>query len=98
MSKKTLNKQPKAVALSYESSQNIAPRVVATGKGKVAERIIEKAKEHHVPIQKDPSLVELLSQLEMNEVIPEQLYSAVAEVLAFVYRADQEHFKLERRN
>lgn len=94
MSKNNKNKQLKAVALSYESSKNVAPKVVATGKGLVAASIIEKAKEHHVPIQEDPSLVELLSQLEMNEVIPGQLYSAVAEVLAFIYRADHEHFKL----
>jgi flagellar biosynthesis protein len=96
MSKKNKIKQLKAVALSYESIKNIAPKVVATGEGKVAAKIIEKAKEHHVPLQKDPSLVELLSQLEINQVIPEELYSAVAEVLAFVYRADHEHIKLKR--
>ncbi len=95
MSEKNNNKRLKAVALSYESSINVAPKVVATGKGKIAERIIKKAKEHNVPLQKDPSLVELLSQLEMNEVIPEQLYSSVAEVLAFIYRVDHEHFKLK---
>lgn len=95
MSDYNKSKQLKAVALSYESSKNAAPKVVATGKGEVAASIIEKAKEHDVPIQEDPSLVELLSQLEMNEVIPEQLYNAVAEVLAFVYRADHEHFTLK---
>ncbi|WP_147533333.1 EscU/YscU/HrcU family type III secretion system export apparatus switch protein [Bacillus marasmi] len=97
MSVEKQNKRQKAVALSYESSKNIAPKVVATGTGTVAARIIEKAKEHHVPIQEDPSLVELLSQLEMNEVIPEGLYSAVAEVLAFIYRVEHEHFKLREK-
>jgi flagellar biosynthesis protein len=96
MSENNKYKPLKAVALSYESSNNVAPKVVAAGKGEVAAKIIEKAKEHHVPLQKDPSLVELLSQLEINQVIPEQLYSAVAEVLAFVYRADHEHIKLKR--
>jgi flagellar biosynthesis protein len=95
MSKKNKVKQFKAVALSYESTKNVSPKVVATGKGEVAEKIIEKAKEHHVPIQNDPSLVELLSQLEVNQVIPEQLYNAVAEVLAFIYKADHEHCKLK---
>lgn len=96
MNEKKNNKRLKAVALSYESSKNIAPKVVATGEGKVAAAIIEKAKEHNVPLQEDPSLVELLSQLEMNEVIPEQLYSSVAEVLAFIYRLDHEYLKLEQ--
>lgn len=95
MSEEFSNKRLKAVALSYESSKHVAPKVVATGKGEVAASIIEKAKEHDVPIQEDSSLVELLSQLELNEVIPEQLYSAVAEVLAFIYRVDKDYNKLE---
>lgn len=53
------------------------------------ERIIEMAREHRVPIQEDPSLVEILSKMELNEQIPEELYGVVAEVLAFVYRVDE---------
>jgi flagellar biosynthesis protein len=87
------NKQLKAVALSYDVSKNPAPVVVAKGKGIVAAKMIEKAKEHNVPLQEDSSLVELLSQLQMNEVIPEQLYSAVAEVFAFIYSVDRQHSK-----
>ncbi|GKV67782.1 hypothetical protein NCCP2716_02800 [Sporosarcina sp. NCCP-2716] len=82
-------KRKEAVALSYMPEQNDAPRVTAKGKGQIADNILEKAKEHGVPIQEDPSLVELLGQLEVNETIPEQLYQAVSEVLAYVYRLDR---------
>jgi flagellar biosynthesis protein len=94
MSKNTKRKQ--AVALSYDISKQSAPKVVAIGEGSVAANIIEKAKEHQVPIQEDTSLVALLSQLQINEVIPEQLYSAVAEVFAFIYSVDRQHSKTVR--
>jgi flagellar biosynthesis protein len=81
------NKRKEAVALSYKPNQD-APRVVAKGKGKVAENIIESAKENQVPIKEDPSLVNLLSDLKLNESIPEELYKVVAEVFAFIYKAD----------
>lgn len=90
------NKPSQAVALSYDASIHSAPKVVAKGKGNVAANIIEKAKEHRVPIQEDSSLVELLSQLQINETIPEQLYAAVAEVFAFIYHVDREHANLKR--
>jgi flagellar biosynthesis protein len=95
MNKKNSNTKPlKAVALSYDSNQQAAPKVTAKGSGLVANSIIQKAKEHQIPLQEDPSLVELLSQLKINETIPEQLYSAVAEVFAFMYHVDQQHSKL----
>lgn len=78
-----------AVALGYNPNSHDAPNVVAKGKGIIAEQIIEKAKEHNVPIQEDPSLVEVLSQLEINERIPEELYQAVAEVFSFIYHLDK---------
>jgi flagellar biosynthesis protein len=93
MSGKNKTKQIQAVALSYEASKQNAPKVVAKGKGNVANNIIEKAKKHQVPIQEDSSLVELLSQLQINEAIPEQLYDAVAEVFAFIYSVDRQHSK-----
>jgi flagellar biosynthesis protein len=65
-----------------------APEVSASGQGLVAERIIELAKENNVPVREDPTLAGLLSQLEVGDVIPPQLYGAVAEVLAFVYRLE----------
>lgn len=79
----------KAVAMRYDQDREQAPKVTATGKGDVAETIIQKANEHNVPIQEDASLVEVLSELNINETIPEELYQAVAEVFAFVYRTDQ---------
>ena len=82
-------KRKKAVALRYNQEQNHAPKVVATGKGLIAENVIEKAKENNVPILEDESLVELLAELNINETIPEDLYQAVAEVFAFIYQADQ---------
>ncbi|ASS91573.1 MAG: hypothetical protein C6W58_09545 [Bacillaceae bacterium] len=83
-------KDLKAVALSYNDEKDAAPKVSAKGKGYVAEKIIEKARENNVPIQEDPSLIELLSEVEINEQIPEELYEVVAELLSFIYRLDQQ--------
>ncbi|MBM7701849.1 EscU/YscU/HrcU family type III secretion system export apparatus switch protein [Metabacillus iocasae] len=82
-------KRKEAVALSYEPLKDGAPQVVAKGKGFVADNIISEAKEHGVPLQEDATLVELLGQLTINEKIPEELYQAVAEIFAFVYKIDQ---------
>lgn len=76
-------KQAVAVALEYDNET--APRVSATGFGKIAEQIIEIAYENGVYIQQDKELVEILAQMELGEEIPENLYRAVAEVIAFAY-------------
>lgn len=81
----------KAAALKYDKLSEAAPRLTALGKGLTAENIIDIAKEHDVPIVEDPSLVELLSTLNINDVIPEELYEAVAEVFAFIYQLDQNY-------
>jgi flagellar biosynthesis protein len=73
----------KAVALHY-SGRN-APRVTASGIGEVADRILEVAREHNVPVHEDALLTAALSQVPLGDEIPENLYVAVAEVLAFVY-------------
>ncbi|GGF11167.1 hypothetical protein GCM10010954_07220 [Halobacillus andaensis] len=83
-------KRKQAVALGYESEQQTAPKVLAKGKGYVAENILDKAREAGVPIQEDGTLVELLAQLNIHEQIPEELYHVVAEVFAFIYQTDQE--------
>ncbi len=85
-----MDKKPlkKAVALKYEKEQDSAPKVIAKGKGKVAENIIELAQKHDIPIKDDPDLIEVLSSLEINEEIPSEIYVAVAELLAFVYSAN----------
>ncbi|MNI31557.1 Flagellar biosynthetic protein FlhB [compost metagenome] len=79
----------KAVALKYEPSVNEAPVVTAKGRGLLAERILEKAKESGVPVQEDAALVEVLSKLDLDTQIPPELYTLVAEILSFIYRSDK---------
>ena len=81
-----MDKSPKAVALKYDKKKDSAPRVIASGKGDVAEKIIEIAKAHNVPLYEDKNLVQVLAALDLETVIPANLYRAVAEVLAFTYR------------
>ncbi|GGI14256.1 EscU/YscU/HrcU family type III secretion system export apparatus switch protein [Gottfriedia solisilvae] len=88
--KNNQEKRKEAIALKYNTELDSAPKLVAKGKGVIADEILSKAKEFGVPIQEDPSLVEVLSQLEINQTIPEDLYSVVAELFAFIYRADQQ--------
>ena len=79
-------KSKKAVALRYKPSRDNAPSVVAKGSGLLAEKIIEIAKEHNIPLTKDQQLVEVLSTLDLYQEIPVELYKAVAETLAFIYK------------
>ncbi|MBO9709392.1 MAG: EscU/YscU/HrcU family type III secretion system export apparatus switch protein [Caulobacter sp.] len=74
-----------AVALRYDEPD--APRVVATGRGWVGEKIIETAREHGVPLEENPALAQALSTIELEEEIPEALYVAVAEILGFILRS-----------
>jgi len=76
----------KAAALRYDSERDSAPKIVAKGSGKVAEKIIEIARQYNIPIKDDPELVEILSTLDIYQEIPPELYKAVAEILAFIYR------------
>ncbi len=76
----------KAVALKYDKQKDRAPKVKAKGKGEVAKRIIKIAEEYNLPIKKDEDLVELLSKVELDKDIPQNLYKAVAEVFSFVYK------------
>ncbi|MGR9050169.1 EscU/YscU/HrcU family type III secretion system export apparatus switch protein [Halobacillus faecis] len=86
-------KRKEAIALTYQSEKTTAPEVVAKGKGIIAENILKAAEEHQIPVQEDATLVELLSELNINEQIPEDLYHVVAEVFAFIYNVDQQHKK-----
>lgn len=79
-------KPSRAVALRYDRAQDGAPRVVAKGQGQLAERIVAVAREHGVPLYEDPHLAASLSALDLETEIPPELYRAVAEVLAFLYR------------
>jgi flagellar biosynthesis protein len=89
------NKKVKtAVALEYDPSDD-APRVIASGTGILAEKIIEKAKESNVPIHEDDKLAQTLSKLEIGEMIPPELYEVVAEILIFVDSMDKIKNKLK---
>lgn len=79
-------KQKKAVALKYQPHKDRAPRIAAKGSGRVAERIIEIAKEHDIPVKDDADLVEVLAKLDIEQEIPADVYVVVAELLAFVYK------------
>jgi len=79
----------KAVALRYQRGEDTAPVVVAKGGGAIADRIIEIAREHDIPLYEDPDLVEVLAKVDLGNIIPPQLYQAVAEVLAFVYNLNR---------
>ena len=87
MSKK-VNK--KAAALRYAQSKESAPRVVAKGRGKIAEKIVALAELHQVPLVEDRHLIQMLDALDVDTEIPPELYQAVAEVLVFVYRLNQQ--------
>ncbi|MCK1992494.1 EscU/YscU/HrcU family type III secretion system export apparatus switch protein [Peribacillus muralis] len=84
------DKRKEAIALKYDQKTSIAPVILAKGKGKTAENILEKAKKLNIPVQSDESLAALLGQLDINQAIPEELYGAVAEVFAFIYKADKD--------
>lgn len=78
-----------AVALEYNADL-AAPRVAASGQGEIAQRIIAIAEEHGVPLVQDPALARALSTLPLQAEIPEELYGAVAAILAYLYRLDNE--------
>ena len=76
----------KAVALGYNRSQDNDPKVLASGAGEIANKIISLAKEHDIPIKEDPDLIEILSKVEVDQEIPPNLYKAVAEIFSFLYK------------
>lgn len=81
-----------AVALHYEDTDD-APRILAKGQGYVAERIIELAEQQGIPIREDADLTASLAQLDLGEAVPPELYQAVAEVLAYIYRMNMDYEK-----
>ena len=76
----------RAAALKYDQAQASAPRVVAKGRGQIADQIIQVARENGVPLVEDRNLATVLEDLELESEIPADLYQAVAEVLVFIYR------------
>ena len=89
------NKVKQAIALEYNPDE-AAPKVIATGRGALAERIIEKAKESDVPVHRDDKLADTLSRLEIGDMIPPELYEVVAEILVFVDSMDKIRAKMHK--
>lgn len=82
--------EKRAVALRYQSDKEEAPRVIAKGRGLIADRIEELARDARVPVREDASLVEVLAKIDLDQLIPPELYQALAEVLAWAYRQDKD--------
>lgn len=86
MNKKDMKK---AAALSYKPGEDEAPRVIVSGKGVIAEKILEKAKEEKIPVYEDAHLADALVKLKFGSEIPAELYEVVASVLAFISKVDE---------
>ncbi len=91
----TKPKKRTAIALEYDPN-DAAPKVIASGSGAIADKIIEKAKEAKVPVHKDDKLANTLSRLQIGEMIPPELYEVVAEVLMFVDAMDKIREKMKK--
>lgn len=96
MTDKKTTRRKSAVAIKYSPLETSAPTVAAKGHGLIAQKIIELAHKHNIPIKEDPDLVQVLSQLDLNEKIPASVYKAVAEILAFVYTLNNKWKETQR--
>lgn len=91
------NKPKQAIALEYDPD-DAAPKVIASGKGKIAEKIIEEAKKENIAVHRDDKLAATLSKLEIGDMIPPELYEVVAEILVFVDAMDKIKAKQEAKS
>lgn len=82
-----------AIALQYDPESDEAPRVIATGRGEIADKILQIAQANQIPIREDPILAQALSLVDLEEEIPSELYAVVAEVLGWVYRLRKNDIK-----
>lgn len=82
-----------ATALQYDPEKDSAPRVIASGQRKIAEQILIEARKYNVPIHEDPALTAALASVNLGQEIPPELYSIVAEVLAYIYRVTNKYSK-----
>lgn len=97
MDAETPRKRPVAIALAYDPETDDAPKVVAHGKGEMAERILNLAFETGVKVREDADLVQILSAVDIDQAIPSEAFWAVAEILAYVYNANQHVGAEEKR-
>lgn len=84
-----MSEEQRAVAIKYDVKKDRAPRVTAKGRSLVADRILAEARKNGIPVYQNKSLVNMLMALEIDREIPPELYRAIAEVLAHVYRIDR---------
>lgn len=89
-------KRQVAVALGYDKGKDKAPRLLAKGRGFIAQKILELAREHNIPIKEDTDLVRILEKLQVRQEIPPETYVAVAEILAFIYKMNDKYNKLKQ--
>ncbi len=87
-------KKKQALAIHYDKNTDSAPKIVAKGKGVMADKIIELARKHNIPMHEDPDLIEVLSKLDLGQEIPPELYKLIAEVLVFVYKSNNKASKI----
>jgi len=80
----------RVIGLRYDEAQDAAPRVIAKGEGLVADRVLALAEEHGIPVREDPDLLQLLSTADVGEEIPVEVYTAVAQVLTYLYGLNSE--------
>lgn len=85
------NKRKAAVSLKYSPAKDRAPKVTAKGWGVAAEKILEVARKHNIPIKEDPDLIQVLAKLDIDKEIPPSLYKVVAEILAFIYSVNKKY-------
>lgn len=79
----------KAAALRYDINKDEAPKIIASGQGSIAEKIIEAAREQKIPIEENQDIIDILVKLNIGEEIPQELYQVVAEILGFIYRLEE---------
>lgn len=91
------HKRRKAVALRYQPGEDAAPVVVAKGAGVIADRILAIAEKHNIPFYQDPDLVEILSSIDLGNLIPPELYKAVAEALIFVHQINGKYSEFMKK-
>ncbi len=91
MAKNKASKFSEAVALKYTQQSDSAPKVVAKGRGYIADRILEIARSNNIPVKEDPELLQVLSTLDLQQDIPPHVYQVVAELLAFVYSVNNRY-------
>ncbi len=93
MAEEEKKKVKQAIALEYDPNE-VAPKIIATGRGKIAEKIIEAAQDAEVPVHQDDKLADTLSKLDIGDFIPPELYEVVAEILVFVDQMEKIRSKM----